>query len=677
MMSNIFKDRLWFHQPFIRITIAFITGIIIGKYFPLPIYLAQWIILFASIFLLGFNFIAPQIKFRFAWIAGIFIHIILITFGWMLMHLNSQIPKSFKHIPIKVIIQEPLIRTNKSMKSIGSIDGQKIILYFQKDDQLKEIEIGSQVLLYKHPDTILNASNPGGFNFKQYAASQKIYYQTFLKKEDYRITNTQQISLAKKLLNRLSTWVLKTINQFILGEKEAGVAEALLIGYKKNLDKELLQAYSNTGVVHIIAISGLHLGMIYGLLLFILKPLKKSQHSKWLQALIILTVIWIFTLITGAAPSILRSAIMFSFIILAEHQGRSSPIYNGLAASAFCILFYNPLLLWDVGFQLSYAAVTSIVAFSKPITHFFYLENKLLRSAWNLSAITLSAQIFTLPLLLFYFHQFPNLFIFTNFIAIPLSGLILYFEILLLTISPITPIATVLGKFTTFLIKQMNELIENTAKIPFAATENIQINFGQTVFLYIFILCTAYWIIKKKTPAILIALFFLNIFIGIRSFSMLKAKQQQKIIVYFAPKLSAIDLINGNKHQFIGNPSMYNDPLLIKNYLSPTRILYRAPTSTLLINNGSFIFGTNKKLLILNSNSSLPSRPIQQNIDLIIISGNPNISLTHINQLFHCRQYVFDCSNSMWKIEKWKKEAENLHLRYHSVPQMGAFEFNL
>lgn len=675
-MSSIFKERLWY-EPFIRITIAFVIGIIIGKYFFLSIAIAQWIIFFASIFLIGFNILIPRIKFRLNWISGVFIHIIMITFGWMLMHLNVQKIKPFKHLPINVIIQEPLVNSNKSMKTIGSIDGHKILLYFQKNDDLSELSIGSQILLNKYPDTILNASNPGGFNFKLYAASQKIYYQTYLKKGDYQIANTQQISLAKKMLHQLSVWVLKTINTFIPKNKEASVAEALLIGYKKNVDYQLLQAYSNTGVVHIIAISGLHLGMIYGLLLFILKPLKKNRKSKWLQSCIILTVIWIFTLVAGAAPSILRSAIMFSFIILAEQQDRSSPIYNGLAASAFCILYYNPLLLWDVGFQLSYAAVISIVAFSKPITNTLYFENKLLRTAWQLTAITLSAQICTLPLLLFYFHQFPNLFIFTNFIAIPLSGLILYLEILLLVISPFNSIATVIGKITSFLIHQMNELIENTAKIPFAVTENIQIDCWQTLFLYIFIICSAIWMMKKKSPMFLLALFCLTIFLGIRSVDFLTTKQQQKIVVYFAPKLSAIDIINGNKHQYIGNSSIYSDPLLVKNYLTPTRIHYRASEPTVLINNSSLIFGTTKKLLIVSDTINLSSITAHQNIELIVLSGNPNISLAQINQHIHCNQYVFDCSNPMWKIERWKKEAENLHLRYHSVPQMGAFVFNL
>ncbi len=678
-MSSIFKERLWYQEPFIRITITFIIGIIIGKYYPLPIACIAWIVVVAFIFLIGFNFLLPQIKFRFTWIAGFFIHTGLIAFGWLLISIHQQKPILPNHLPLLVTIQEPLSNTAKSIKTIGSIGGQKIILYFQKEEKVNELTIGNQLLLHKYPDTLIDASNPGGFNFKLYAASQKIYYQIYLKKGEYQITDNQQLSFPKKILNQLSIWVLKTLNQFISGEKEASVAEALLIGYKKNLDKELLQAYSNTGVVHIIAISGLHLGMIYGLLLFILKPLKKIKYSSWLPSFIILVIIWIFTLVTGAAPSILRSAIMFSFIVLAKQQGRSSPIYNSLAASAFCILLYNPLYLWDVGFQLSYAAVISIVAFSKPIMNLFYFENKLLKSAWELTSITLSAQLCTLPLLLYYFHQFPNLFIFTNFIAIPLSGLILYAEILLLVIAPLTPLATVIGKLTTFLIKQMNELIENTARIPFAVTENIQINFWQTLCLYLFIICTVYWLMKKKSPAFVMALCSIAAFFGIQSFSLLTAMQQQKIIVYAVPKLSAIDIINGTNHQYIGNPLIYNDPFLVKKYLSPTRTLYRASQPKLFFKNSSnaIFFGSTKKLLIIDESVDLLQIPNQPKIDLIILTGNANISIGQINQLIHCNQYVFDCSNPMWKIERWKKEAENLHLRHHSVAQKGAFEFNL
>jgi competence protein ComEC len=206
-------------------------------------------------------------------------------------------------------------------------------------------------------------------------------------------------------------------------ETETGVAEALLIGYRDDLDKDLVRAYSNTGVVHIIAISGLHLGMIYGLMLLLLKPFRKYKWMRWAKPLLILLVLWGFSLLAGAAASILRSVVMFSFIVIGESLGRKTNIYNTLAASAFCLLVYNPYFFWDVGFQLSYTAVLSIVLFMKPVYQWLYFKNKLLNAIWQLNAITLAAQVLTLPVILYYFHQFPNLFLFTNFVAVPLIGI--------------------------------------------------------------------------------------------------------------------------------------------------------------------------------------------------------------------------------------------------------------
>jgi competence protein ComEC len=159
------------------------------------------------------------------------------------------------------------------------------------------------------------------------------------------------------------TYILKTLRTYIKGEQETSVAEALLIGYRDDLDRDLVQAYSNTGVVHVIAISGLHLGLIYWLLLFLLKPLDKTKQLKWLKPVIAISLLWIFSLLTGAGASVIRAAIMFTAIGFGGLLGKKGNIYNSMAASAFVMLCYNPFLLWDVGFQLSYAAVLSIVLF--------------------------------------------------------------------------------------------------------------------------------------------------------------------------------------------------------------------------------------------------------------------------------------------------------------------------
>src|SRR6185436_8991967 len=187
--------------------------------------------------------------------------------------------------------------------------------------------------------------------------------------------------------------VLEILSKYIPGAKESGLAKALLIGYKDELDKNLVQAYASTGVVHIIAISGLHLGIIYGLLTLVFSPLQKIIQWKWATISLILVGLWLFSFLAGAGPSVLRSAFMFSMIVLGSTLSKHFNVFNNLAFSAFALLCYNPYWLWDAGFQLSYAAVISIVLFFKWIYNWVYFTNKFIDFAWKLIAVTLSAQI--------------------------------------------------------------------------------------------------------------------------------------------------------------------------------------------------------------------------------------------------------------------------------------------
>ena len=679
-MKMVFNSLPWFKHPFIRITLALIAGIIAGAYFTLPI---GWVCIVCGLAIclfIGFNLLPAHKKYALSWIAGMAIHLVFICIGILLLFLNTKPPKIIPHQAFSVVIEEPLSPANTSLKSMGSSAYGNIILYFQKDSTSLSIQPGHQLVLRKIPDTISAAANPGGFNFKAYAATQQLYYQVYLKNNEYYIVGKTPVAFRKRILHQLQEWILQVLNQYIVGDKEKSVAEALLIGYKKNLDKTLLQSYSSTGVVHIIAISGLHLGMIYGLLLFLLKPLKNKKYIKWLQPVCIIVVLWTFTFLTGAAPSILRSAIMFTFIVLGEQQNRRSHIYNSLAASACCILAYNPLQLWDVGFQLSYAAVISIAAFSVPITRLIYIKNKLLLNCWQLTAVNLAAQICTLPLILYYFHQFPNLFLFSNFIAVPLSGLILYLEIILLVVSPLPILAVMIGKCTSFLLLLMNSVIENTATIPFAVTEHIQINLFQTICLFGVIIIFSAGLMNKKRKYVYGSFLLIGLIALIQTISAISAARQHKLMVYYMPKKSAIDIFEGRSHRFIGDPSIYHQPLLIKNYLDPTRTLFRAANTspqTKTIVRPPFIFSAHKKILVINPTLNLNNLSGVVPVDLVVISGNPTIHIQQLLQLFKFQTIVFDCSNPLWKIEQWKKESNDLNLHHHSIPHLGAFEMNL
>lgn len=428
-----------------------------------------------------------------------------------------------------VTLEEPLEEKAKSFKALATINRivrndslypscGRIILYLEKKnttltagneapadiapamlpDSTKTLPgLGSRLLIRPRLQPIEDFENPTGFSYKHYCALQNIYHRQFLKAGDYIILPDKNSSPFRERLFVLRQHIITILCTYIKGEKEAGLAEALLIGYKNDLDKKLVQSYTNTGVVHVIAISGLHVGLIYSILLMLLVPLTAHRYARWMRPFLLLAGLWIFSLLAGGAPSVVRSTVMFSGIVLGKSLRKGNSIYNSLAASAFLLLCYNPLWLWEVGFQLSYLAVLSIVMFMNPIYNLLYVQNKMLDPLWKMAAITLSAQILTTPVCLYYFHQFPNLFLITNIVAVPLSSLILAGELLLCGLAFFPAAAAFTGQILEWLIRCLNSFITYMEKMPFALSTGLGISIYQVIILYGIIVVMA--AIRKRT----------------------------------------------------------------------------------------------------------------------------------------------------------------------------------
>ncbi len=530
---------VWKTAPFFRLLPALIAGILL-QYYCNPSLMVLCVIIPLAAGILGWlRLRSVYNRYRLNWLNGIAVYLLVSCAGMTVVYNNDITHRSnwignqyHQKTMILVSVEEPLIEKKKSFKALAKLRFVKpvtpglngewrtasgyLLLYFRKDSGMVLPDYGSQLVINKPLQAIVNRNDKDAFDYQRYCAFQGIYHQVLLQQGDYRIVPPANKSRFATALITAQQFVVTTLQNKITGDKEAGIAAALLIGYKNGLDKDLLQAYSNTGVVHIIAISGMHLGMIYGLLVALLRPLRNRKGGRWIKPLVILAVLWGFSFLAGAVPSILRSAVMFSFIVVGEAMGKRTNIYNTLAASAFCLLLYNPYYLWDAGFQLSYTAVLSIVIFMKPVYKCLYFKNKLLGIAWQLNAVTLSAQILTFPLLLYYFHQFPNLFLFTNFFVVPLSGFILYGCLALLGVAEIPVLGTLTGKGISWLIMQMNGLIGRTDSVPFSVTGNIQITFLQCLLLYGCIGCFGWWLLQKQVRGLLAGMGSLALFLLIR-----------------------------------------------------------------------------------------------------------------------------------------------------------------
>ena len=684
----------WNKIPFLRLLAPLIAGILLQWQIDLPRLFLLALFSGSVLVLVVFSFISVKAKYRRSILSGISVNLMLATLGGQLVWINDirHDEKWVGRLDIKtastiVTIEEPLVEKTNSFKAEASVDGiygkgkfssckGNIIIYFKRDSAVKHLDYGSQIVFIKPLQEIKNAGNPGSFDYRRYGLFQGITHQVYLTPTDYVIMTSKHQNVFRRFIYDCRRWVVNCIQNSIRSEKEQGLAEALLIGYKDDLDKNLLQSYTNTGVVHIIAISGMHLALIYGLLLLLTNPFSKGG-MRWFRLALILAGLWLFTLLAGAQASVARSAVMFTCIALGEALSRKASIYNTLALSAFLLLVYNPFWLWDVGFQLSYAAVLSIVAFYWPIYKWFYFPNKLLDLIWKTMAISIAAQLLTTPLSLYHFHQFPVLFLLTNVVAVPLSSLILFGEIFICAFSWLKPAEIISGRVVERMIYWMNSYIEMFERVSFSLWKGFSIDVFQTVLLFIAVVAICNWLIDKKKWVLWTALGSLSIFMGLRSASFIEAFNQKKLIVYNVPKYAAIDLVDGREYSFIGDSLLLYDDYTRNFHIEPCRILYRTEEKQRLsICCKEFEIGK-CRVAILDSSIRFLSLEPKEAIDLLILSKNPRVYISDLARTFAIRQIVIDGSVPAWKARLWKKDCDSLNINCFDVAEKGAFVMNL
>lgn len=688
----------WKKAPFIRFLLPLIAGILLQWHLQLPVQTGWYVLCFSGVVSLTLFSLSWFNRYRLTAINGIVITLVFLALGSLLAW-----HKDIRHDPawfgrfvktgkvVIVTIREELVEKNNSYKAIATVNAidcnekfistcGELILYFQKDTITQILENGSQIIFSKPLQEIKNSGNPGGFDYKQYSLFHDITHQVYLKPGDFIVLKEKKSPGLENLLISIRKKILRILRSYIRGEKEKGLAEALLIGYKNDLDKDLVQSYSNTGVVHIIAISGLHLGLIYGLLIQLLKPFKKRKGFKWLSPVLIIAGLWLFSLLAGAQPSVLRSALMFTSIVLAETVSRKTSIYNSLAFSAFILLCINPFWLWDVGFQLSYAAVLSIVIFMKPVYNWLYIKNKVLDFAWKLNAISIAAQLLTTPLSIYHFHQFPNFFLLTNFVAVPLSSIIVLGEIFLCTISFLPWLAGIAGKILSWFIWLMNSYIERIESLPGSLWGGMQITISQAVLLIVLISGLGYWTLEKQKAGAWVGIVSLLLFTLLRSVSFLRSQQQQELVIYNVPKHQAIDIMNGRNCLFLGDTDLLKDDFVRRFHLKPARVLHRVEPvdqlKGLFIKNEFLHYGA-RRILLIDRNIHFAPTSKKIVIDLLIASKNPKLYFPQLLETFIIKGVVFDSSVPARKLKTWATDCDSLHIPYYNVNETGAFVMRL
>ncbi|MGK0329613.1 MAG: competence protein ComEC, partial [Polaribacter sp.] len=299
-----------------------------------------------------------------------------------------------------------------------------ILLNIYKDSFSNTLRV-DEILYTKAIFTALNPPlNPHQFDYKLYIAKQGIYQQLFLEKSDYKNVGFDGFSLIGFSAN-FRDKIEVALSKYHFQTNELGVINALLLGQRQDISKDLITDYSKAGAIHILAVSGLHVGIILLILSFIFKPVERFKNGKFIKSILIILTLWMFAFIAGLSPSVVRAVTMFTFLAIGNAFQRKKVTEFSLIASVFFLLLVQPLFLFDVGFQLSYLAVFGIVWIQPKLYKIYAPTYQIENKIWQLITVSIAAQIGVLPLSLYYFHQFPGLFMLSNLIIIPCLGTIL------------------------------------------------------------------------------------------------------------------------------------------------------------------------------------------------------------------------------------------------------------
>ncbi len=344
------------------------------------------------------------------------------------------------------LLEKPVLKS-KSYRAEGIVTGvfyadsltwasEKIVIYFAGNEKVEALRPGTMILFDRVPEVIENRGNPYEFDYKGYIARRGIRRQVYLNGDSWRPGGNDPVFRITVYAERTRDYLLGIYSQNGLAGPEYEILSALTLGYKKSMDAEIKQVFSATGAAHVLAVSGLHVGIVYMVFNLFFGFLRRQKATRYPFLFLAVLFLWGFAFITGLSPSVQRSALMFTVVLIGENLHRPANIYNTLASSASLLLVVNPNLVLDVGFQLSYAAVLGIVYFQPIVAGIFRFTSKAGSYLWGLFAVSVAAQMTTFPLSCFYFHQFPVYFWMSNFIVIPAAFLFIFLGILYSSLPP-------------------------------------------------------------------------------------------------------------------------------------------------------------------------------------------------------------------------------------------------
>lgn len=663
----------------VKLAIFLVAGILASHFFPLSfLFLNILLPLFLALlvtWLIARKQLIQQVFF------GIITYLCFFAIGYFSyqIRLPQFQPKHYSHITsedtaellqIKIIQGLKPDKFNlKYLADVQDLNGKKVsgkILFTITKDSLSETLLPDTVLLvYGSISAIPKPLNPYQFDYSKYMQSLGVYGQLRISK--YRILKTLKgTATLKGKAERLRIKILKKLQQTKLKTNERAIIQALILGEKKDIDKQLYNEYAAAGAVHILAVSGLHVGILFLILSFLLKPIRRFKYGIVIHSILIVLLLWGFALISGLSPSVTRSVTMFSFFALATIFNRQSNAINTLFLSFLTLLVINPLWLFQVGFQLSYLAVFFIVWLQPLFYRIGYSKYYLVRKIWGIITVTITAQIGVLPLSLYYFHQFPGLFLLTNVVVLPFLTVLMCGGLLSVFLATLDILPDWLALFYNYLVEGLNNFIHWVATQDEFLFREIHFSALKVLGIYLLLFTIILFLKKMNYKRLVFSLMVISIFISISIFDSYQVSSNQ-LIVFQKSKKTILAYKTGNNLKLFTNDTVVD--LKTSNPIAQYRI-------AMDLENYSeekipAIFQYNKKSILIID--SLGVYPKTENTDFIILTNSPKVNLNRLIDSIKPKQVIADGSNYYSYVKRWGKTCKTKKLSFSHTAKTGAF----
>jgi len=584
--------RDWQSIPFLKIFIPFVFGIFIAIYVQVCWVYVFGIILVGNAALFIIERITNRRLIAFPYQkAGAIVMACLFCLGFFRVDTFRDINRAnhfskTKAEAYKIRVQEFGVTRFQFHRFRAKVEGVKwenelkhttgnVLVYW--DTALGDIpKLGEQFWIKADFKGIPTPKNPNEFNYKQYLSYYNIYFKTYLKSRKAFVVVESGPPWASNMLNKIRVEVKLIFSRYLKEGSTNKIAQALILGSKSGLDEEVKSYFAQTGTLHVLAVSGLHVGILFLILKSLTGFLKGSKKGQILAAVLVLLGVWLYAVVTGFSASVQRASCMFSLLSIGSlFKGKHNGI-NSLFASAFIMLAYNPFLIVNVGFQLSYAAVLGIMLIYRPIymmLNFGFVKSifiwTLIDKAWAICAISLAAQMATLPISLFYFGQFPTYFLFSNLFVIPAIFILVCLAVILIVTSPFPYIAQGVAWLFSLLSKAVLASVAYVAKLPFSYASGLHLSFWHVIILFLTLGFLTKWLHSKRMFHLNISLLLCVVLLAMVNYKYMVRAKQDKVIVHSVKHHQVVTRIAGNEAMIIADSNFCANESTQKFYLAP------------------------------------------------------------------------------------------------------------